>query len=491
MGGQSLCPNMNNFNGYSLDDLVRDPNFNFITFNRSTDNDNDNHYDFTDPSQNDSPYTQSTFNTFYYDTSDFVAKFSNDSKFSLLSLNIQSLPSKYEQLKEMLNDLNHKNALPDIICLQEIWNVIDGNLFPLNDYQPLIFKCREKSQGGGVGIYLKKGIIFKILTDKSTFIEKLFESIFIEVTTQKGKKLVVGSIYRPNSSYSNLTSTEQFTQFNDLLLNLLSSLQPTQETFILGDFNIDLLKNDAQPNTYLDSLFISGFIQTVTRPTRCTNHCATLIDHCITNTVYQTYETAILTKRISDHFPIIVLTSNPKLCQNKATYNVRDMSDNNIKNFTDALNNLSWNDVLNVNDADTSYENFSNIFKDLHDFYFQEKKVKFNKNIHKKEPWMTKGLLISRLSKLKLEKAHATSPSTEKWDSFKLFRNIYNKTIKASKKLYYCKLLEANANNLRKTWAILNEVLKKGKIKHLYSLNIHSSPTQNKWLTFLTNSLLL
>jgi hypothetical protein len=38
------------------------------------------------------------------------------------------------------------------------------------------------------------------------------------------------------------TSTEQFTQFNDLLL----SIQPTQETFILGDFNIDLLKNDAQ-----------------------------------------------------------------------------------------------------------------------------------------------------------------------------------------------------------------------------------------------------
>jgi hypothetical protein len=31
--------------------------------------------------------------------------------------------------------------------------------------------------------YIKKGVIFKILSEKPTFIGKLFESIFIEVTT--------------------------------------------------------------------------------------------------------------------------------------------------------------------------------------------------------------------------------------------------------------------------------------------------------------------
>jgi hypothetical protein len=101
---------------------------------------------------------------------------------------------------------------------------------------------------------------------------------------------------------------------------------------------------------------------------------------------------------------------------------VRDFSDNNI-------NNMSWNDVLSENNADTSYENFSNTFKDLHDLYFLAKKVKFNKNIHKnihkKEPWITKGLLISWLTKLKFEK-DATNPSTENWNRFKMFRNTYN-----------------------------------------------------------------
>jgi hypothetical protein len=73
--------------------------------------------------------------------------------------------------------------------LQETWNVIDANHFPLDGYQPLIYKSRQKSHGGGIGIYLKKGIIFKILPEKSTFIEKLYESIVIEITAKKGKNV--------------------------------------------------------------------------------------------------------------------------------------------------------------------------------------------------------------------------------------------------------------------------------------------------------------
>ncbi len=85
---------MDNFTSYSLDDLVRDPNFNFIT--RLTDDNTDDRHDFSDPQQTDSPYTQSNFNSLYYDINDFSTKFSNESKISILSLNIQSLPSKYE-----------------------------------------------------------------------------------------------------------------------------------------------------------------------------------------------------------------------------------------------------------------------------------------------------------------------------------------------------------------------------------------------------------
>jgi hypothetical protein len=80
-----------------------------------------------------------------------------------------------------------------------------------------------------------------------------------------------------------------------ILLNLLATVHPSQETIIVRDFNIDLLKNYNQSNAYLESLFMSGFIQTITKPIRCNNHCATLLDHSLTNMTQQIFDTAILT----------------------------------------------------------------------------------------------------------------------------------------------------------------------------------------------------
>jgi exonuclease III len=280
-------------------------------------------------SDTDSPYTQSSFSTAYFDTLQLSEKFQHNNKLSLMSLNIQSLPSKYEQLKELISDLSLKGCTPVVICLQETFNILDCSLFPLQNYQPLIFINRTSSAGGGVGIYLKTNLTFKILKDKSTFIDKLYESLFLEIQTSKGKKMIVASIYRTNSKYSNMTSAEQFTQFNEILLNTLSSLNTNVDTYLLGDFNIDVLKYESskQVSTYIDNLFSLGLLQTITKPTRCTNTSATLIDLAVTNSVSMQYTTAILTKKISDHFPFIVY-SNMCLAKNtKTTITMRDFSD--------------------------------------------------------------------------------------------------------------------------------------------------------------------
>ena len=79
-----------------------------------------------------------------------------------------------------------------------------------------------------------------------------------------------------------------------------------------GDTNLDALKygSNDQVTTYLDSLFTSGFLQTITRPTRCTSHSATLIDHSITNVTQKSYTNLILTSKFSDHFPILIITES-------------------------------------------------------------------------------------------------------------------------------------------------------------------------------------
>ena len=72
---------------------------------------------------------------------------------------------------------------------------------------------------------------------------------------------------------------------------------------------------------------------------------------------------------------------------------------------------------------------------------FNVKKTKFNKNFNKIYNYMTSGLLVSRLTKLKLHKLSIHSPSQSNIDQYKRYRNIYNTLLRTSKKLYFEKNL--------------------------------------------------
>jgi hypothetical protein len=89
---------------------------------------------------------------------------------------------------------------------------------------------------------------------------------------------------------------------------------------------------------------------------------------------------------------------------------------------------------------------------------------------------MTKGLLTSRITKLKLESIHAKSPSATNLASYKKYRNLYNTTLRACKKLHFSKAILSNANNLKKTWSILNSALNKPSMKNpILSLYVNNS----------------
>jgi hypothetical protein len=187
------------------------------------------------------------------------------------------------------------------------------------------------------------------------------------------------------------------------------------------------------------------------------------------------YDVAILTKRISDHFPFVTFTCANKRDIKKTECTIRDLSDTNIARFKDTLSRLSWDTVTNDPNPDSAFTNFLDTFKDIHNLHFQPRTVKFNKNLHKIEPWLTKGILTSRRNKLNLEKQHARNPTVENWNLFKNYRNLYNKVIRTSKKQYYNEALINNSKNLKKTWAILNEVLKKSQNKQPITSIFHNN----------------
>jgi len=74
---------------------------------------------------------------------------------------------------------------------------IDSRL-SLPGYHPLLSRCRLNERGGGVGIFVRNEIQFKIREDLSIFLPHVFESIFLE-TESKTKNTIIGVIYRPNT----------------------------------------------------------------------------------------------------------------------------------------------------------------------------------------------------------------------------------------------------------------------------------------------------
>jgi len=468
---------------FGTGDLGSNPDFDFI--NKLRLNNNDDEPDFLNTEDTDSPYCNEKFNCQFLDETAFVTKYANNNSLSIMSLNIQSLPSKYRELCEFIDLCSDNNCIPDIICLQELWHVVDPDLFRINGYQPLIYQCRRNSQGGGVGILLRDGIS-GVVNFKPVFIEKVFESIFVDVQISGHKKLIIGSIYKPNSQYSNLTLNEQFDVFLENLNNILEHMSNQLVDVVLaGDFNIDVLKysNCNFATSYIDTLFSNGYLQLFTKPTRVSGNHASCIDHFVSNICLPVYETCAVLSRISDHFPIFLFLNKSKSRAPAKNITIRDFSDRNIELFKQNLSITDWDDILEQEDAEGAYNTFHSKFFKLYDEQFKERTIRFNKNFHKKDPWITTGILTSRRTKNHLSRESLVNPTEANRNLFKNYRNIYNRIIRVAKKHYFHSELISNKNNLKKSWQLLNLALnKKGSKNNITSIinegNIVTDPRE-------------
>ncbi len=222
--------------GWGVDEIAANPNLDFISKYINKEQDNELFQDF-----NKSPYSEVKIGSSYVDTNTLTI--TNKNSLSIMSFNIQSLPAKFNEFKDLICLLNTLNKSPDIICLQETWHISDPDLYDLDDYLPLHFNNRCNHKGGGAGIYVKKTLNYRPLINLTIFHEKIFESVVIEVTPHRGKKVIVGSLYRPGTPVPGLTFNEQFHCFADNLTNCLSTLSNISDNvFLCGDLNLDVLK---------------------------------------------------------------------------------------------------------------------------------------------------------------------------------------------------------------------------------------------------------
>ena len=213
----------------------------------------------------------------------------------------------------------------------------------------------------------------------------------------------------PNELVSDITFNEEFAETLDILH---TEKTPTD---LCGDFNIDFLKIHQKLNycTFYKNLISSGYLPRISLPTRLTDHSATLMDN-IFSTVLDDHKSGVIVNTISDHQMIytysIEKTYTPKIKRTIETENAtptameafaKKLQSSNITEQSDLSKNANPND---------NFELFMNRFTTLKQQCIPKKTVRYNKKVHKDNPWITNGILKSINSKDKLYKALIKTP---------------------------------------------------------------------------------
>ena len=125
-------------------------------------------------------------------------------------------------------------------------------------------------QKGGVGLFIHESLNYTVLEKISN---EAFQALWIEISFANNKNIVCGIIYRQHNS------PDQFMSYFEETIEKLTSLN--KNVFIMGDFNIDLLKCETSQisHDFLMSLQSCYLIPTVDKPTRVHRNSATLIDN--------------------------------------------------------------------------------------------------------------------------------------------------------------------------------------------------------------------
>ena len=104
---------------------------------------------------------------------------------------------------------------------------------------------------------------------------------------------------------------------NQNLLEFMESFQPLIERvtkdnklcYIRGDLNLDLLNSDwhSTTNGFVNVLFSNDLCPLISRPTKITSYCATLVDNMFANTISASCNDGLIINDLSDHLPVFSL----------------------------------------------------------------------------------------------------------------------------------------------------------------------------------------
>ena len=196
----------------------------------------------------------------------------------LFHINSCSLNKNFEDLEYLLKATNKTF---DIIAISEPRILKDTNLSKnINICNYSVEFTSTESHEGGTLLYINNKLSYKLRQDLCIYKSSELESTFIEIINPRKTNIIIGCIHRhPTMNLNELRD-------NYLKILLQKNSKEKKNVFLLGDFNVDLLKYDkhAGTNEFIDSLSSYMYLPYILHPyilytNRVTGYSQTIIDN--------------------------------------------------------------------------------------------------------------------------------------------------------------------------------------------------------------------
>ena len=319
-------------------------------------------------------------------------------KFSFLSVNIQNINAKFDKLLAFITYLNDNNSMFSAICIKESWlkQGQDISLFQIPGYN-LINQPKVCSEHGGLITYLKREYTHNVRDwYKSSYIwEGLFINVFHEKTN---KKITIGNIYRhPKNNNSNPTIENSIQQINPIIFKLSKE---NSHAIFTGDFNINLLEMNTRIKyqAYFDQFVTNGFYSKIVQPCRFTKRTGSVIDQTFCKLseeiiLWYTYWHFVWSST-TFYLPWYVIKST----ETTKIYNKRKHDGNSLLAFYNeieiSLRNTHFPNELTT-DPNVTYNILEKNILSATEKHLKHVKTKLNHYKHKKNPWISMGIINS------------------------------------------------------------------------------------------------
>ena len=177
---------------------------------------------------------------------------------SFIHSNIRSIPANLTAFVSYMSNINCDFS---VIGFSETWlNSSTIDTYGIDGYSH-VGLVRESGKGGGVSLFVCDKMVYYEMSELTMMCDYI-ECVFIKIN-YLDYKLIVGVVYRPPNS--------NMVDFDDSMHDILEKIAH-HPCYIMGDFNLDLLKHELHRPTerFLDTMYANSYIPLINRPTRVT-----------------------------------------------------------------------------------------------------------------------------------------------------------------------------------------------------------------------------